>query len=324
MDVIFKTTSGQIQPARLSKIELSEFKSVVQKLFGSIENMTFLVKGKQINTTDAAKFNAQKDLFTDKCVINLVQRMIGGYPPFHELIKRIHSEIPSTFKANANNGRAQCVACIETRSCIQFNCPSCNHVHMLCVDCAVLYFTVNELTLKCFSCKKNIDYHRVFANSTSFIQMLDELQEMSDVVKNLDCQICLCGELLFNATLYSKQSCNKCKRTFCFFCNNQWNDQHMRNEQFTCHYNCQYENAITFELVDLRGSTTVKVPNRRTCPKCRSLGSYGDACQMHTCRLCAHKFCFICLRDQSACSYNSDQKCTLVYQNYSIFPKSTD
>ena len=322
MNVIFKTQSGQIQPARLSRIDLAEFKSVAQKLIGSIENVRFLVGGKQINTDDAAKFNEQKNLFKENCIIHMVQRMKGGYVPFHELLKQIHSAIPSTFKTNTNNGRAQCVACTETKSCLQFKCPSCNYVHTLCVDCAILYFTVNELTLKCFSCQKVVDYHRVFANSASFVKMLDDLQEMYDIVKNLDCQICLCGELQVNATFYSKQTCENCKRTFCFFCNNQWNDQYMKNDQYTCHYNCQYENAITFELVNLRGNDSVKVPNRRTCPKCRALGSYGDACQMHTCRLCAHQFCFICLRDQSVCMYNSDKKCTLAYQNYSIFPKS--
>jgi hypothetical protein len=79
MNVIFKTQSGQIQPGKLSKIELSEFKSVAQQLFGSIENVRFLVRGKQINTEDAAKFNEQKDLFKENCVIQLVQRMKGGY-----------------------------------------------------------------------------------------------------------------------------------------------------------------------------------------------------------------------------------------------------
>ena len=324
MNVIFKTQSGKIEPATLSRIDLAEFRAVAERLFGSIENVRFLVKGQQINTDDASKFLEKKDLFREKCVIQLVQRMKGGYPPLHELLKQIHSAVPNTFKANANNGKAKCVACLDTKSCLQFNCPSCNHVHILCTDCAVQYFTLNELSLKCFSCQKVVDYHRIFANSASFVQMLDELQEMHDTVKNLDCQICLCGELQVNATLYSKQSCDNCKRTYCFFCNNQWDDQHMKNDQYTCHYNCQYENAITFELVDLRGNSSVKVPNRRTCTKCRALGSYGDACQMHTCLMCKHQFCFICLRDQPICNYNSDKKCTLAYQNYSIFPKSTD
>ena len=78
MNVIFKTQSGQIQPARLSRIDLAEFKSVAQKLIGSIENVRFLVGGKQINTDDAAKFNEQKNLFKENCIIHMVQRMKGG------------------------------------------------------------------------------------------------------------------------------------------------------------------------------------------------------------------------------------------------------
>ena len=91
MNVIFKTQSGKIEPATLSRIDLAEFRAVAERLFGSIENVRFLVKGQQINTDDASKFLEKKDLFREKCVIQLVQRMKGGY-------LRIHSATPNLFK----------------------------------------------------------------------------------------------------------------------------------------------------------------------------------------------------------------------------------
>lgn len=79
INVIFKTQGGQIKTGILSaKCDLSEFKSVAVTLFGSIENVRFLVKGKQLQTEDASKFKAQQDLFHDNCVVQLVQRMKGG------------------------------------------------------------------------------------------------------------------------------------------------------------------------------------------------------------------------------------------------------
>ena len=326
INVIFKTDGDQVKTTTLStNFDLSEFKSAATTLFGSIENFRFLVKGKQLNIDDASKFKEQHNLFHDNCVVQLVKCMKGGYPPLHELVARIHREIPNTFKANTTNTRVQCVACMDTNECMKFNCPSCSHAHVLCTECSIQYFTINELEMKCFSCSKRVDYHAVFKNSPNFIAMLDELQEMYETVKNIDCQICNCGELQINETLYSKQYCNSCKRWYCFFCNNTWNDAHMQNAQYTCHNNCVYENAITFDMVQLGlrcDSSWTEVPNRRTCPKCRTLGSYGNACQMHTCHQCKHQFCFICLRDESVCNYGKDKKCTLASQSYGIFPKS--
>ncbi len=79
MNVVFKTKTGLIRPGKLSKIELSEFQSVAKQLFDSIENVRFLIGGKQINTDDAAEFNKQKHLFKENCVIQMVHRMKGGY-----------------------------------------------------------------------------------------------------------------------------------------------------------------------------------------------------------------------------------------------------
>lgn len=80
INVIFKTQGGQIKTTTLStNFDLSEFKSAATALFGSIENVVFLVKGKKLNTEDASKFKEQHNLFYDNCVIQLVQRMKGGY-----------------------------------------------------------------------------------------------------------------------------------------------------------------------------------------------------------------------------------------------------
>ena len=102
----------------------------------------------------------------------------------------------------------------------------------------------------------------------------------------------------------------------------------MINDKYTCHDNCDYENRISFEMIDINpyfATPTVKsLPNRRCCPECFGVGAYGNKCQNHTCLNCNSVFCFICLRDPATCSSDREHCMPVRIQNYSIFPKSTD
>ncbi|CAF3865093.1 unnamed protein product, partial [Rotaria sp. Silwood1] len=97
-----------------------------------------------------------------------------------------------------------------------------------------------------------------------------------ELVKNIDCQICHCGALLFNMTMYSKQQCSNCQRWLCFFCNRNWNDEIMINGKYTCQDDdCEYQRRLKFELVNLERNKELKVPDRRCCPNCFIIGGYG-------------------------------------------------
>ncbi|CAF3384252.1 unnamed protein product [Rotaria socialis] len=328
MNVIFESQIGEIKSGSLtSNFTRSEFMSLAQRLFGSINGMKFLIKGKQIKLENDNDFNRYKNYFSNDCVIKTAKAMISGYPPLNQLISEISLEAAAAFSTvNKTSSNVQCSTCMESKLCIQFSCSECSKSNILCATCAYRNFKTNDLTFMCISCNKKVDYNRIFTNSQSFKRKYSTLQDMYDMCRNIDCQICRCGEFHVNETLFSKQSCSRCARWFCFFCNKTWDDTLMTNNKYTCHNNCTYENATTYEEVPINHSTKIRetLPNRRTCPECKTLGCYGGASKMHTCLNCRHQFCFICLRPQSKCSYNSDKECKLLSQTYGIFPKSTD
>ena len=77
MIVSFSGAPGQTKTCVLTDtFDLSEFKSSAEKLFGSLQNLQFIVKGKRLEMNDAEKFKAQRTLFTDYCNIYVVRRMM--------------------------------------------------------------------------------------------------------------------------------------------------------------------------------------------------------------------------------------------------------
>lgn len=175
-------------------------------------------------------------------------------------------------------------------------------------------------------CEFTADY-RTFFKTADFIDRYSMLCDITDLLKNIDCQICYCGALLFNMTMSAKQQCSSCQRWFCFFCNRTWNSQTMKDILYTCTDECEYERRIQYNLVPLSSSSPViMVPDRRCCPNCFVTGGYAKACKYHSCPYCRYQFCFICLETDADCKkkYKSGPyiACTDVKkQNYSMFSR---
>jgi hypothetical protein len=185
---------------------------------------------------------------------------------------------------------------------------------------------LSDRTVKKNLCSRVIDY-QTFFKSPQFIDRWTILCDVTDLIKNIDCQICYCGALLFNMTMYAKQQCTSCQRWFCFFCNRNWNDECMKNAKFTCtDDDCEYQRRLSFDLVPLERNKELMVPDRRCCPNCFIVGGYGVQCKYHGCPHCKHQFCFICLETENDCKriykVDCDHQCAPVKkQSYSMFPR---
>ena len=84
MIVSFSAAPGERKTCVLTDtFDLSEFKSSAEKLFGSLENFRFIIKGKFLEMNDAETFKAQRILFRDYCNIYVVQRMMTGNEQDH-------------------------------------------------------------------------------------------------------------------------------------------------------------------------------------------------------------------------------------------------
>ena len=177
-------------------------------------------------------------------------------------------------------------------------------------------------------CEGTVDYHTFF-KTEDFIDRWSILCEISDLLKNIDCQICYCGTVLFNMTMFAKQQCSNCHRWLCFFCNRTWNGQTMKNQMYTCTDDCEYERRLQYDLVPLFRVAKILIPDRRCCPNCFIVGGYGNACKYHSCPYCRYQFCFICLETDVDCKEkhhsSAFEPCTNVKkQDYSMFPRIQD
>lgn len=60
-----------------SDFDLSEFKSVVEKLYGPMENFRFMIQFKELKVDDAEKFKVQRNLIINHCIIYVAKRMMS-------------------------------------------------------------------------------------------------------------------------------------------------------------------------------------------------------------------------------------------------------
>lgn len=321
---------------------LNDFRNACSKV-GDLINYRILIGDKQLCLENENIFNRQKNLINDGAEILLLPRAPGG--TFIEicLLKEIILEELKTELIKLNRPMKQCSICTCEELCIPIHCIN------VCIDCFPNYLQETNFRLRCiqekedeelkrllqyrrapktYPCGEEIDY-RVLFKTTDFIDKWSVLCDVMELITNIDCQICYCGALLFNKTMYSKQQCTNCYRWLCFFCNKNWDDRSMVNKLYTCeNTDCEYQRRLNYELVPLEGSGKTMIPNRRCCPKCFNVGGYGEKCKYHCCPHCKHKFCFICLKPEQECQpsfqrMNSEQ-CTLANQNYSMFPRVCD
>jgi hypothetical protein len=323
MNVSFVIRHGKSFVGQLKHgFDYTDFISLVQCRLGMIDFYRFIVCGKELAVHNRAVFDQQKYLFQNGMNIFVLKRLVGGYVEMSVLRGIIINDLEQELQKipTTNAGERLCEVCCDNPNFVRLCC------NRICKCCFSNYFELASFQLKCMTCRRSIPYSQFFI-SNDFIHSLESFEEVRELLRNIDCQICQCGTLAVNETLFAQQTCELCKRTFCFFCNKDWNEgnEKRRNDRYTCHVNCDYETRLSFELVPLEVNKSVMVPNRRFCPFCFTPGAYGNKCKYHTCDVCSRSFCFICLNEQEECQTkygsNYQHECTKVkIQRYSDFP----
>lgn len=323
MNISFIIRNGKSFIAQLKHgFTYTDFLFLIHQRFGTNTNYRFVLSGKELALQSHSAFTKQKYLIRNGVNIFVLDRIKGGFVEITILKGIIIDDLEEELRTikTTNDGEYVCEICRDNSNTFRL---CCNRV---CKSCFGDYFERSSFQLKCMTCRSQLAYSDFF-RSDGFIRSLESFDEICKLLKNIDCQICQCGSLLVNETLYSQQKCEVCNRTFCFFCNKDWNEGtgQRRNDLYTCHVNCDYETRITYECVPLQFNKEIKIPNRRFCPKCFTPGAYGSKCKYHTCDICSYSYCFICLNEQNECqqkySSNYRHQCTEIKkQTYADFP----
>ncbi|CAF0955907.1 unnamed protein product [Didymodactylos carnosus] len=312
LNLTFTLLAGKTIVKQINEdIQREEFIDIVSHFIANTDAHRFIVNGKQLDLCDDENFEKQKRfLLKNGTTVYVLERMIGGgFVEMSMLIAIILGEMEQELHKleTSMDNESPCAVCKEEPVCLKL---CCNRV---CKECFCMYFDSCNLKLRCMVCKRQIPYEQIF-KTAEFIKSLESLDEIRDLMKHIDCQICRCGTLMVNETLQAQQQCAQCHRHFCFFCNKDWNDDQMKNDQYTCHSNCDYEVKKSYELVPLKSNPHVLIPNRRCCPRCYMPGAYDEKCKYHTCVTCLYSFCFICLEEEELCKTkyqsNYQHKCT--------------
>ena len=325
INVIFSTMKGSKHPAQLKDgYTFDDIKKIVTEKF-HLEKFRLIVNGKEIRDDDPQTFAELKKTIKNQTTIYVCQRLEGGSGGMVDIdthkatiLVDLQDELRKVPTQETNE---ICMICIEEKRCIKFCCNS-----IICKECFPHNFCHAEYKIVCLTCNKTLPPEKVFVTQ-SFIQSLNQLDETKMMAQNIDFQICTCGAFSINSTMYAQQQCGYCQRWFCFFCNNDWNEEEkmMRNERYTCKANCFWETKITYTPITLEFNNEITVPSRRCCPNCLESGAYDQKCKYHKCP-CGHTFCFICLKSEVECKriYNStyNQPCAnIAQQSFNIFPR---
>jgi hypothetical protein len=317
-NIVGKTIQAQLQ----DNFSIKDFRTLVAEKIdrAAIEHYRFVANNKDLCLEDEAEFLKRKHLIKNGVTIFLLRRMHGGgHVETSVLIDIIIEELPIEI-AKLQMTVNECVVCLDDKPCLTLCCNT------ICAVCFPSYFKSNDLQLTCMVCRRETPYTKFFV-STDFIHSLESLTKIRELMKNIDCQICHCGALVVNETMFAQQTCQQCQRTFCFFCNKDWNNglEKRRNDRYTCHVNCDYETKLNFDLIPYVQNKSILIPNSRCCPKCFNVGGYDGKCKYHQCVICKHTFCFLCLAPKIECDKSNDsikRQCAEVRrQDFTIFPR---
>ena len=324
MNISFVRTDGTSFIGQLKyDFSFEAFRSLINRCLDETDSYRFTIGSKELALNNPVVFNTQKHLFQNGTNIFVSKRVRGGgYVELSILKGIIINDLEQELQRMPTecDGERVCQVC---RDCPNYMQLCCNRI---CQGCFSNYFESASFKLICMTCRREIPYAQFFA-SEDFSRALESFEQVRALMVHIDCQICHCGMLAINETLFSQQTCNQCERTFCFFCNKDWNegDGARRNDRYTCHVNCDYETKLTYELVPLQVNRSIMIPNRRFCPFCYTSGAYASKCKYHTCDSCRRAFCFICLKEEEICKVeyqsNYQHQCTdTKIQKYSDFP----
>lgn len=326
MQVFFRTIQGRTVTAEiLVTFTLDDFIRIAGQVLGfrnRDETLSFryTVGCKALNVTNAEEFGKQKQYITEGCIIFTLGRLLGGWAP--DTLQAIVEQQLQDELAKVATRSIDCAICLDTATdCLRACCV------WVCREDFERWLLEKEFKVSCLVCSKAIMLRDIF-KTPEFIVTLRALDDEKQLLRNMDCQRCLdCSALMHNETMYARQTCVMCHRVFCFFCNRDWNAATMLDHQNTCGKGCVYETMLTFRLIPFHYNTDMKIPSERTCPRCFNFGAYDRKCKYHTCAVCKHTFCFLCLQEENKCKikYRSsyDHVCvrTPVSQDYNMFPR---
>ena len=323
LNVSFTNIVGKtIQVQLPNDFTIEDFRKLVaEKIDGSaVEHYRFIANNKDLCLDNEGEFNKRRHLIKNGVTVFLLRRMHGGgHVETAVLIDIVIEELPTELP-KLPTSTDECVVCLDDKQCMELCCSK------ICLECFPNYFKSHDLCLQCMVCRRETAYENFFVSS-DFIRSLESLAQVRQLMQNIDCQVCHCGALVVNETLYAKQTCQQCKRTFCFFCNKEWVDgvEKRRNDLYTCHVNCDYDTKLNYDLVPYVQNKDILIPNSRCCPKCFNVGGYDGKCKYHQCIVCKHNFCFLCLASKAECNKQPDsikhQCATAHRQAFTIFPR---
>jgi hypothetical protein len=332
IQVIFKDNANRACSVELPRNFTSDdIRKALINNFGN-ENYTLLLSGQTFRHDQLDLFATFKSVLQDGMTVYLVKRLTGGASNDNDIathkgtiLTLLEDELRQMSSANRRTEKKKCmINCLEEKDCVKICCST-----FVCKECFPSYFVNYDYKLKCLICSKTILPQVIFLTPT-FLKALSRIDELAPMLEKIDFQICQCGAYCLNTTMYAKQQCASCSVWFCFFCTLPWNDSKMRNERYSCRYNCTWEQRITYQMVDFTAATVkgTLIPNRRACPNCKRLGDVDTGkCKYHECT-CGHKFCFFCLNSETDCKRKYPlpitcfHVCTApVAQDYPIFPR---
>jgi hypothetical protein len=295
-DMCEKTRCFQTQPNPTREAITKLVKETIAP--APLNEFRYVLGNKQLNLADDAAFNAVNHLFVDNCTIYILMRLHGGgFVEVSLLWDLLLSELDSLIaQAPKVEKEVECSVCLSEEPCIKVCCA---HV---CPDHLRQNFRANNAQYLCYGpgCTKRHDLG-VVLGSPGLSAAIRQFNETLELMKHINCQLCRCGRFMVNDTLWARQQCAQCRRTFCFFCNKDWQPGTMTNHRYHCSDTCDYKTKISYELVALAYNHDLKVPNRRCCPFCFVPGAYDEKCKYHVCPRCKKSFCFICLKAEADC-----------------------
>ncbi|KAF9342816.1 hypothetical protein BGX26_006800 [Mortierella sp. AD094] len=326
MQVFFRRPNGGTATRQLDDdFTLDDFIKIAGDVLGlsrqaEIITWQFVVGVKSLNVKNEDAFEVNKKFITKDCNILILGRLLGGNT-LQEALQSIAEQGLEDELDKVATHSAECVVCLDDeKDCVKVCCV------WMCRETFKCWVHDKQFRMSCIVCASPIAPKDIF-QTPEFIATLQVLEDEKQILRNIDCQLCLdCNALMHNETMYARQNCFSCGRTFCFFCNRKWNAETMANQKNTCGDGCVYETMIGFQLIDFHYNSEVKIPSQRTCPKCFNFGSYDNKCKYHTCAACKFTFCFLCLEEEKVCQekYKSsyDRACvkTPIRQTYSMFP----
>eukprot|EP00298_Acanthocystis_sp_HF-20_P013163 c20235_g1_i1.p1 GENE.c20235_g1_i1~~c20235_g1_i1.p1 ORF type:complete len:333 (+),score=45.53 c20235_g1_i1:57-1055(+) len=302
---------------------MTEFrKALIDKNMGTdaeLSAWTFSYFGKPFDLNDEKKFDESAKTFKSNSTIHGMLRLNGGSLT---ITKQQSESIIGDVLASAVHVmpvvKKDCIICFEEEDCIKVCC------HYICPLQFISNFQANGFRYKCYTCDAFVDNNAIFENS--IVEMsVQAHKDLMELLKHVDVQVCQCGVLHVNETLYSKQACSECKLEFCFFCNETW-DKKMVNKKYSCGQNCTYDGIFDYTLEPFAYDESIKIPSSRICPGCFHLGGYDSKCKYHTCPNCSLEFCFFCLKSKQECAkaYGKSYKEVCVEpvkQTMALFPR---